>query len=413
MPSLFDWIGIGTTLAISALCLIFDTFLLMNQGCNFNFVSDRNDNTSSFSLFLQQHIRKDSCQEQDYSNSRLKCNENGKFITLLPTEDDPYSYTGPNSVMLFIIFHLILHMVWAFITSGVLLGQSSRRWNFLWLYSTASVLLYGGVVAGLFTVEIVEAKGCFDAAFKSEADKEVTDFATNFLQAQLVIPIYMSYGVVFWIFVLVLWCMMLAKVICKPSSGTKKDKPRSLSEAHSEDFSQKMNKRFNKAKNIEEDESGGSQDTLVKRSNVLPHHAPPPRESSSDWVYANPALVMDFDMVTSRGVPSSEAAVSSAAPKSFQNRTLSESSEASDGRRLGRPNSMPPLPAIDYKLPRASVTKPVARENRQKSSRKAIRTPSGKNMSASDYLRGGYRPSEKSLSEEDAGVHRYFVKLKE
>ena len=44
---------------------------------------------------------------------------------------------------------------------------------------------------------------------------------------------------------------------------------------------------------------------------------------------------MDFDMVTSRGVPSSEAAVSSAAPKSFQNRTLSESSEASDGRRLG------------------------------------------------------------------------------
>ena len=123
----------------------------------------------------------------------------------------------------------------------------------------------------------------------------------------------------------------------------------------------------------------------------------------SDWVYANPALVMDFDMVTSRGVPSSEAAVSSAAPKSFQNRTLSESSEASDGRRLGRPNSMPPLPAIDYKLPRASVTRPVDKENRQKSSRKAIRTPSGKNMSASDYLRGGYRPSEKSLSEE--GMH--------
>lgn len=415
MPSVFDWIGIGTTLAISALCLIFDTFLLMNQSCNFDF-SDINDNKSSFSLFLQQHIKKESCPNQLYSNSRWKCDASPSKFTAI-TGDDPYPYTDPDSVMLFIIFHLILHMVWAFITSGVLLGQSSRRWNFLWLYSTASVLLYGGVVAGLFTVEIVEAKGCFDAAFKSEADKEVTDFATNFLQAQLVIPIYMSYGVVFWIFVLVLWCMMLAKVICKPSSGTKKDKPRSLSEAHSEDFSQKMNKRFNKAKNIEEDESGGSQDTLVKRSNVLPHHAPPPRESSSDWVYANPALVMDFDMVTSRGVPSSEAAVSSAAPKSFQNRTLSESSEASDGRRLGRPNSMPPLPAIDYKLPRASVkasvTRPVDRENRQKSSRKAIRTPSGKNMSASDYLRGGYRPSEKSLSEEDAGVHRYFVKLKE
>ena len=91
----------------------------------------------------------------------------------------------------------------------------------------------------------------------------------------------MAYGVVFWIFVLVLWCMMLSKVICKPSSDKRNPQTRSLSEAHSEDFSQKMNKRFNKAKNIEEDESGGSQDTLVKRSNVLPHHAPPPRESSS------------------------------------------------------------------------------------------------------------------------------------
>lgn len=117
---------------------------------------------------------------------------------------------------------------------------------------------------------------------------------------------------------------------------------------------------------------------------------------------------MDFDMVTSRGVPSSEAAVSSAAPKSFQ-RTLSESSGASDGRRLGRPNSMPPLPAIDYKLPRASVTRSVHQENRQKSPKKAIRTPSGRNISASDYLRGGYRPSEKSLSEE--GMHFFFLTL--
>ena len=52
------------------------------------------------------------------------------------------------------------------------------------------------------------------------------------------------------------------------------------------------------------------------------------------------------------------------------------------------------------------MTRPVDRENRQKSSRKAIRTPSGKNMSASEYLRGGYRPSEKSLSEE--GMHIFL-----
>ena len=60
--------------------------------------------------------------------------------------------------MLFVIVHLILHVVWAFITSGVLLGQASRRWNFLWLCSTATILLYGAVVAGIFTVELVDAK---------------------------------------------------------------------------------------------------------------------------------------------------------------------------------------------------------------------------------------------------------------
>ena len=128
-----------------------------------------------------------------------------------------------------------------------------------------------------------------------------------------------------------------------------------------------------------------------------------------DWVYANPALVMDFDMVTSRGVPSSDVAASPTsptAPKSFH-RTMSNSSGTSEGRRLGRPTSMPPLPAIDYKLPRASVTKTADQAKIQKSSRKAIRTPSGKSMSATEYLRGGYRPTEKSLSEEGMDFYDY------
>ena len=120
-------------------------------------------------------------------------------------------------------------------------------------------------------------------------------------------------------------------------------------------------------------------------------------------------------MVTSRGVPftpakevpSSDVASASptARPKSFHrtdaHRTMSNSSGTSEGaRRLGRPTSLPPLPAIDYNLPRASVTKTADQTKVQKSSRKAIRTPSGKSMSATEYLRGGYRPSEKSLSEE-------------
>ena len=107
----------------------------------------------------------------------------------------------------------------------------------------------------------------------------------DILLGQLVFPIYMSYGVIFWIFILILWCMMLSKVLCNSTSHVPKSKRnpqnRSLSETHSEDYSQKMNKRFDKAQDIEEDESGTSHDTLVKRSKLVPHHAPPREPSSS------------------------------------------------------------------------------------------------------------------------------------
>ena len=107
-----------------------------------------------------------------------------------------------------------------------------------------------------------------------------------------------------------------------------------------------------------------------------------------------------------------------ATPQTFQRFP----SETSESRKLGRPSSMPPLPDIDYKLPRTSVVSSRPQSSYdlqrppvgQKATRKAIRTPSGRNMSASDYLRGGYKPSEKSLQEEqdDDGVQRFFVKLK-
>ena len=70
---------------------------------------------------------------------------------------------------------------------------------------------------------------------------------------------------------------------------------------------------------------------------------------------------------------------------------------------------MPPLPRVDYQLPRASLsstmasTSPEAPVVRKK---KAIRTPSGKSMSASEYLRGGYFPSQASLPEEEQAGNR-------
>ena len=69
---------------------------------------------------------------------------------------------------------------------------------------------------------------------------------------------------------------------------------------------------------------------------------------------------------------------------------------------------MPPLPRVDYQLPRASLSSTMASTSPEAAvvrKKKAIRTPSGKSMSASEYLRGGYFPSQASLPEEEqAGI---------
>lgn len=68
---------------------------------------------------------------------------------------------------------------------------------------------------------------------------------------------------------MILWCLVCMKTLRSVSKETtEKRLGRSLSEAHSEaEYSNKLNKRFDQAQTIEEEESKGSTDTLVKRSN--------------------------------------------------------------------------------------------------------------------------------------------------
>ena len=72
---------------------------------------------------------------------------------------------------------------------------------------------------------------------------------------------------------------------------------------------------------------------------------------------------------------------------------------------VGRPVSMPPLPRVDYPLPRATVSSSMSQiDNKsrgvQGGGRKVIRTPSGKNYSATEYLRGiAHVPSQPSFVE--------------
>ena len=113
----------------------------------------------------------------------------------------------------------------------------------------------------------------------------------------------------------------------------------------------------------------------------------------TEWVYSNPAYIKD-------SLPEPEIY---ATPQAYSlTRLISQESLGRDGR----PISMPPLPRAEYQLPRAQISTSTSHldrgQDRRHQSRKVIRTPSGKRYSASDYLRGGYLPSQPSLEEEES-----------
>lgn len=98
-----------------------------------------------------------------------------------------------------------------------------------------------------------------------------------------------------------------------------------------------------------------------------------------------------------------------ATPQSFGlSRLLSQenntSKTGSKNNNTNRPESMPPLPRVDYPIPRANVSASMSNQMvAQNSRKKVIRTPSGKNYSATEYLRGGYLPNQTVLTEETGG----------
>ena len=114
---------------------------------------------------------------------------------------------------------------------------------------------------------------------------------------------------------------------------------------------------------------------------------------SSEWVYANPGYIKD-------STPEVYAT-----PQSFGlSRLLSQEENSSGTKNTSRPASMPPLPRVDYPIPRANVSTSMSNQMvAQNSRKKVIRTPSGKNYSATEYLRGGYLPSQTVLTEETGG----------
>ena len=162
----------------------------------------------------------------------------------------------------------------------------------------------------------------------------------------------MSMGLVFWIILLVLLSMMilrLANQSSNPANHKKLDaktgkKGRSLSEVPSEEYSNRLNKRFDQTDALEDEQRSRctSEESLIKRSEARPQRPLPlsnTKDSSSEWVYANPALVMNEPVsAMTRQHSNSPAEKVYSIPRTFttMQRSISrDESETSESRKLG------------------------------------------------------------------------------
>ena len=158
----------------------------------------------------------------------------------------------------------------------------------------------------------------------------------------------MSMGVIFWIILLVLLSMMMLRLAKSSHPSHKKLDPkvkkgRSLSEVPSEAYSNRLNKRFDQADAFEDEQrSRTSEESLIKRSEALPKRPlSNTKDSGSEWVYANPALVMNEMVPHSSSVMTRQHSDSPekvySIPRTFTTmRSISrEESETSESRKIG------------------------------------------------------------------------------
>ena len=66
-----------------------------------------------------------------------------------------HSFTDPGSVEVFLIVHVVLHIIW--LLSLVTLFCHSKKWTVIWVLSTLMIILYGAIVGCLFAIEIYDS----------------------------------------------------------------------------------------------------------------------------------------------------------------------------------------------------------------------------------------------------------------
>lgn len=189
-------------------------------------------------IFLREHIidaNASKCQNNNHQTSWTLCvtdaesNMDKIEVAWVP----PHPYTDPESTLLFLSTHLVLHFVWFLASLGMWFGAHDR-WKFIWLVSTSMVLLFGAVASSLYASdEIPDARDCYN---KNITDVDGFDkFKQNNLVAKLLLPLYWSYGVLIWFIVLAFWCLVLRNLCTQKTNVPRVPKGRSLSELQPEE----------------------------------------------------------------------------------------------------------------------------------------------------------------------------------
>ena len=124
-----------------------------------------NDNRPYLNIFISHHLQKDTdgngfhIERSIFTSIHLvsatvwyNCSDDGGIGL---AQESFHSFTDPGSVEVFLIVHVVLHVIW--LLSLVTLFCHSKKWTVIWVLSTLMIILYGAIVGCLFAIEIYDS----------------------------------------------------------------------------------------------------------------------------------------------------------------------------------------------------------------------------------------------------------------
>jgi len=455
------------SLVFGLLCVGADLYYILLNTCTVSYPGDPPSYGDPSSFFHNQYIMGNECLINNSTRTWYECKENGISETI---HYPGTRVTDPENIPYWFYTHFGLNVLWI-VTILLLLtptdesnqneidSKSNRNVgnakadriaaNMLlpWILVTWIIIIFNivaGVIFGLeieFPMKAAQGDKCsFDGNFQ----------LMYWLKATLILPLYFSLGVVFWIILLLIWVqVMLSRSRFygkhQMKQNAKNNRNRNLSETPS-NIIQTIENRFDRQERIENEEDkrsrnsreGSRADDMDGRNSPddyvykkqLRYHDAREQVISQEWSYANDGFEEELDK---RPISLNRKASlkpespelnerthhqTSAAPISHMQdkRKISKSGSETSYRNSAKPPSTPPtIPKEDYPIPRAELSerRPKRRSesdmsdgfesgkehiDKRKSRGKMMRTQSGRAVGATEYLKG-YKPNQESLPE--------------